>query len=41
MDIITADTIEQALEREGTNTDNKGWDAALSPIEIVNLFGKL
>jgi 6,7-dimethyl-8-ribityllumazine synthase len=25
--IITADTIEQALERAGTKVDNKGWDA--------------
>ena len=28
--IITADTIEQALERAGTKAGNKGWDAALS-----------
>jgi len=39
--IITADTIEQALERAGTKAGNKGWDAALSAIEMVNLFGKL
>jgi len=39
--IITADTIEQALERAGTKAGNKGWDAALSAIEMVNLIGKL
>jgi 6,7-dimethyl-8-ribityllumazine synthase len=39
--IITADTIEQALERAGTKAGNKGWDAALSAIEMVNLMGKL
>ncbi|MGB5892774.1 MAG: 6,7-dimethyl-8-ribityllumazine synthase [Ignavibacteriaceae bacterium] len=36
--IITADTIEQALERAGIKAVNKGWDAALSAIEMVNLF---
>ncbi len=39
--IITADTIEQALERAGIKAGNKGWDAALSAIEMVNLFGKI
>ncbi len=39
--IITADTIEQALERAGTKAGNKGWDAALAAIEMVNLLGKL
>jgi len=39
--IITADTIEQALERAGTKAGNKGWDAALSAIEMVNLLGKI
>jgi len=39
--IITSDTIEQALERAGTKAGNKGWDAGLSAIEMVNLFGKL
>ena len=38
--IITSDTIEQALERAGTKAGNKGWDAALAAIEMVNLFGK-
>ena len=39
--IITADTIEQALERAGTKAGNKGWDAALSAIEMVNLLWKM
>lgn len=39
--IIIADTIEQALERAGTKAGNKGWDAALAAIEMVNLLGKL
>jgi 6,7-dimethyl-8-ribityllumazine synthase len=36
--IITADTLEQAIERAGTKAGNKGWDAAHSAIEMVNLF---
>ncbi len=39
--IITADTIEQAIERAGTKAGNKGWDAALSAIEMANLFREL
>jgi 6,7-dimethyl-8-ribityllumazine synthase len=39
--IITADTIEQAVERAGTKAGNKGADAAASAIEMANLFGKL
>jgi 6,7-dimethyl-8-ribityllumazine synthase len=39
--MITADTLEQALERAGTKAGNKGWDAALSAIEMVNLFEQL
>lgn len=35
--IITADTIEQAVERAGTKAGNKGWDAALAAIEMANL----
>ncbi|MFQ3574110.1 MAG: 6,7-dimethyl-8-ribityllumazine synthase [Thermodesulfovibrionales bacterium] len=33
--IITADTIEQAVERAGTKAGNKGWDAALTAIEMA------
>ncbi len=36
--IITADNIEQAIERAGTKGGNKGKDAALSAIEMVNLL---
>ncbi len=36
--IITADNIEQAIERAGTKSGNKGRDAALSAIEMVNLL---
>jgi len=39
--VITADTIEQAIERAGTKSGNKGRDAALSAIELVNLLGKI
>jgi 6,7-dimethyl-8-ribityllumazine synthase len=35
--VITADTIEQAIERAGTKDGNKGNDAALSAIEMANL----
>jgi len=36
--IITADTIEQAIERAGTKAGNKGWSAAISAIEMANLI---
>lgn len=39
--IITADSIEQAVERAGSKDGNKGRDAALSAIEMVNLTGQL
>ena len=35
--VITADTIEQAIERAGTKAGNKGWEAAQSAIEMANL----
>ena len=35
--ILTTDTIEQAVERAGTKAGNKGWDAAVSAIEMANL----
>lgn len=35
--IITADTLEQAIERSGAKAGNKGFDAALSAIEMANL----
>jgi len=39
--VITADTIEQAIERAGTKEGNKGKDAALNAIEMVNLIDKI
>lgn len=36
--IITADTIEQAIERAGTKAGNKGWSAAVTAIEMANLL---
>ncbi len=39
--VLTTDTIEQALERAGTKAGNKGWDAALSAIEMVNVVAQI
>ena len=39
--VITSDTLEQAVERAGSKAGNKGVDAALSAIELVNLLGTL
>lgn len=39
--VITPDSLEQAIERAGTKRGNKGWDAALSAIEMANLFIEL
>jgi 6,7-dimethyl-8-ribityllumazine synthase len=39
--VITADTIEQAIERAGTKAGNKGRDAALAAIEMANLFKEI
>ena len=39
--IITADTLEQAIERSGTKAGNKGFDAAVSAIEMANLVKAL
>ncbi len=39
--IITADNLEQAIERAGTKSGNKGRDAALSAIEMANLFKEI
>jgi 6,7-dimethyl-8-ribityllumazine synthase len=36
--VLTTDTIEQAVERAGTKAGNKGWDAALSAIEMIDLL---
>jgi 6,7-dimethyl-8-ribityllumazine synthase len=39
--IITADTLEQAIDRAGTKSGNKGRDAAASAIEMCNLYDNL
>ena len=39
--IITADTIEQAVERAGAKQGNKGWQAAVTAIEMANLLRTL
>ena len=39
--VITTDTIEQALERAGTKSGNKGADAAVAAIEMINLLRQL
>jgi len=39
--VLTTDSIEQAVERAGTKAGNKGWDAAVSAIEMVSLSKQL
>ena len=39
--VLTTDTIEQAIERAGTKSGNKGSDAALAAIEMVDLYRKI
>ncbi|NLZ49773.1 MAG: 6,7-dimethyl-8-ribityllumazine synthase [Clostridiales bacterium] len=39
--VLTTDTIEQAIERAGTKAGNKGYDAAVTAIEMSNLLRKL
>jgi 6,7-dimethyl-8-ribityllumazine synthase len=41
MGVLTTDSIEQAVERAGTKAGNKGWDAAVSAIEMVSLARSL
>lgn len=36
--VLTTDTIEQAIERAGTKAGNKGYDAAVTAIEMANLL---
>ena len=36
--IVTTDTIEQAIERAGTKAGNKGWNAAITAVEMANLI---
>lgn len=39
--VVTTDTIEQAIERAGTKSGNKGFDAAVSAIEMANLMKEI
>lgn len=39
--ILTADTLEQAIERAGTKAGNRGWDAAVAALEMANLWREL
>jgi len=39
--VVTADTQEQAIERAGTKAGNRGWDAAISAMEMSNLLGRI
>ena len=39
--VLTTNTIEQAIERAGTKAGNKGADAALSAIEMVNVLKRI
>ena len=39
--VLTTDSIEQAIERAGTKAGNKGWDAAMSAVEMVNLLPQI
>ncbi len=39
--VVTADTLEQAIERAGTKAGNRGWDAALAALELADLYSKL
>lgn len=36
--VLTTDNLEQAIERAGSKSGNKGWEAAVSAIEMVNLY---
>lgn len=39
--VITTDTVEQAVKRAGTTAGNRGFDAAMTAIEMSNLIGKI
>ena len=39
--VLTVDSIEQAIERAGTKAGNKGGEAALSAIEMINLLREI
>ncbi len=39
--VVTAETQEQAIDRAGTKAGNRGWDAAISAMEMADLIGKV
>lgn len=39
--VVTTDSVEQAIERAGTKSGNKGWSAAMSAVEMANLMETL
>ena len=39
--VLTTDSLEQAIERAGSKSGNKGWDAAMAAMEMVNLLSEL
>lgn len=39
--VLTTDTIEQAIERAGTKSGNKGFDAAMALLEMIDLYAKI
>ncbi len=39
--ILTTDTVDQAVDRAGTKSGNRGWDAAITALELSDLYGKL
>jgi 6,7-dimethyl-8-ribityllumazine synthase len=39
--VLTTDTVDQAIDRAGTKAGNKGFDAAQSALEMVNLLGTM
>jgi 6,7-dimethyl-8-ribityllumazine synthase len=39
--VITAESLEQAMERAGTKAGNKGFDAALSALELIDLYAAI
>lgn len=39
--VLTCDTLEEAIERAGSKSGNKGWDAAMTAIEMVNLVKQI
>jgi len=39
--VLTTENLEQAIERAGSKSGNKGWDAAMAAMEMVNLFKAL